>query len=46
MRVQLPFGRRAVVGLILRVGGHSDVAPEKLRDASALLDATPLLSSS
>jgi len=44
MRVQLPFGRRAVVGLILRVSAHSDVPPEKLRDAGALLDAGPLLS--
>jgi primosomal protein N' (replication factor Y) len=46
MRVQLPFGRRAVVGLILRVGTHSDVPAEKLRDAGVLLDTTPLLSSS
>ena len=44
MRVQLPFGRRAVIGLILRVSTHSDVPPEKLRDAGALLDAEPLLS--
>jgi primosomal protein N' (replication factor Y) (superfamily II helicase) len=46
MRVQLPFGRRAVVGLILRVSTATEVPAEKLRDAVALLDGSPLLSAS
>ncbi len=46
MRVQLPFGRRAVVGLILRVSDSTTVPVEKLRDIVSLLDETPLLPAS
>ncbi len=46
MRVQLPFGRRTVVGLILRIGASTAVPAEKLRDATALLDDRPLLTAS
>jgi len=46
MRVQIPFGRRAAVGLILRVSQSTEVPAEKLRDAGPLLDATPLLGTS
>jgi primosomal protein N' (replication factor Y) (superfamily II helicase) len=44
MRVQLPFGRQTLVGLILRVSAATNVPADKLRDATALLDASPLLS--
>jgi primosomal protein N' (replication factor Y) len=43
MRVRVPFGRREVVGLVLRVGSSTTVAPEKLRDVIAVLDEVPLL---
>jgi primosomal protein N' (replication factor Y) len=42
MRVRLPFARREVVGLILRVGTETDVPADKLRDVTALLDEQPL----
>ncbi len=46
MRVQVPFGRRSVIGLILRTSDSSTVPAEKLRDVAALLDAAPLLAAS
>jgi primosomal protein N' (replication factor Y) len=44
MRVQVPFGRRAVVGLVLAVADATDVPADKLRDVVAVLDEVPLLS--
>jgi primosomal protein N' (replication factor Y) len=44
MRVQVPFGRREVVGLVMRTGTSSDVPPDKLREVRAVLDEQPLLS--
>jgi len=44
MRVRLPFARREVVGLILRITSETEVPADKLRDVTALLDETPLLS--
>ena len=43
MRVRLPFGRREVVGLVLRVSAQTEVPVDRLRDVSALLDEQPLL---
>ena len=42
-RVRVPFGRTRRVGLIAAVSDHSEVAPERLRRASELLDARPIL---
>jgi primosomal protein N' (replication factor Y) len=46
MRVRVPFGRREVVGLVLRLTEATSVAPEKLREIGAVLDETPLLGAS
>ncbi len=43
MRVQVPFGRRQVVGLILRIVDRTDVPADKLREVGAVLDDTALL---
>jgi primosomal protein N' (replication factor Y) len=43
MRVQVPFGRRQVVGLVVRVRDETVVPADKLRDVGTLLDTTPLL---
>ena len=42
---QVPFGRRAVVGLIVAIRDSSDHAPEKIRDISAIRHQLPPLSS-
>ena len=42
-RVQVPFGRRQVVGVVLGSGGESDVPVDKLRPISKVLDEHPLL---
>jgi primosomal protein N' (replication factor Y) len=43
-RVLVPFGRRRETGLIMEVADHSDLPASKLRPASAMIDASPLLS--
>ncbi|MGI4847570.1 MAG: primosomal protein N' [Janthinobacterium lividum] len=40
----VPFGRREVMGLIVGIGTHSDLAPEKLKDALAVRSELPPLS--
>ncbi|WP_244814873.1 primosomal protein N' [Caballeronia sp. Lep1P3] len=42
--VQVPFGRRDVVGLICEVAASSDVPAAKLRDVTGICDACPPLS--
>src|SRR5690606_11270265 len=42
-RVRVPFGRREVVGLVLRIAATSTVPVTKLRDVRAVLDEVPLL---
>ncbi len=42
-RVEVPFGRRQMVGVVLGSGGDSDVPVEKLRPITRLLDEQPLL---
>ncbi len=43
MRIRVPFGRGTRVGLVVGLKQGSDLPPEKLRRALALLDAEPLL---
>jgi primosomal protein N' (replication factor Y) len=42
-RVRVPFGKRAMVGLIAAINDHSEVPDNRLKPAEALLDATPVL---
>ena len=42
-RVRVPFGRRTVTGVLMEVCEHSDFPRERLKRASSLLDADPLL---
>jgi len=43
-RVQVPFGRRTEIGILIGISDHSDVPCEKLRPALRLLDDSPILS--
>ena len=43
-RVEVPFGRRRQVGVVLGDAAHSDVPSEKIKRASETLDDQPLLS--
>ncbi|MFC3607747.1 primosomal protein N' [Stutzerimonas tarimensis] len=43
VRLRVPFGRRDVVGVLVEVRTHSDVPPDKLREALSLLDREPPL---
>jgi primosomal protein N' (replication factor Y) len=43
LRVRVPFGRGTRVGLLLGFKDASDLPPEKLRRAEAILDAEPVL---
>ncbi|MGI9294207.1 MAG: replication restart helicase PriA, partial [Pseudomonadales bacterium] len=45
-RLRVPFGRRYVTGLLLAVKQHTDVPADRLKHASELIDAEPLLDSS
>ena len=42
VRVQVPFGRRRVVGIVTGIASEPAVARSKVRAASAVLDAEPL----
>ena len=42
-RVLVPFGPRNVVGIVVERADDSEVDPEKLKDATRVLDATPLI---
>jgi primosomal protein N' (replication factor Y) len=44
VRIEVPFGRRRKIGVLLDIVEASDIDPERLREALAVLDATPLLS--
>lgn len=41
VRVKVPFGRREVTGILIRVTEHTDVPQDKLKPAIAVLDETP-----
>nr|VFK27340.1 MAG: replication restart DNA helicase PriA [Candidatus Kentron sp. MB] len=43
MRVRVPFGRVTRMGVIMEVADHSDIAPERLKPVSEILDSEPLL---
>ncbi|HEX9627392.1 MAG TPA: DEAD/DEAH box helicase, partial [Acidiferrobacterales bacterium] len=43
-RVRVPFGRRALIGLVLGHGEASALPAERLKPIDTVLDATPLLS--
>ena len=44
VRVEVPFGRSRKTGILLEITDASDIAPERLRAASRIIDTTPLLS--
>jgi primosomal protein N' (replication factor Y) len=46
MRVRVPFGRREVVGVVMRLTADSDVPQDKLREVRAVLDEQPLFDGS
>lgn len=43
IRVQVPFGRRQLVGVLIEVVAESELPPEQLKPATALLDSEPVL---
>jgi len=43
VRVQVPFGNRTVVGLVLGCRNHSDVPSNKLKPIALVLDSEPLV---
>ncbi|HEY3699167.1 MAG TPA: primosomal protein N' [Spongiibacteraceae bacterium] len=44
VRLRVPFGRRAVVGILMAVAEHSELTPQQLRTVSEILDSEPVLS--
>ena len=42
-RVRVPFGRQQRVGLVVAQATQSEIAPEKLREVTDVIDAEPLL---
>lgn len=45
VRVEVPFGRQTLVGVLLRTKQHSDFADSKLKPAHRIIDEQPLLPS-
>jgi len=43
-RLRVPFGRRTVIGVLLEIVTHSDIARQKLKRAQAVLDREPVIS--
>ena len=43
MRVQVPFGRRKAIGIVLHLSHSTHVVQGQLKDLQAILDTTPLL---
>lgn len=44
MRLQVPFGKKKTVGVLINIADHSRIASQRLRPAMSLLDQEPLLS--
>jgi primosomal protein N' (replication factor Y) (superfamily II helicase) len=44
MRVRVPFGRQQLVGVVVHLRDHSEIAPDKLRPILTVLDEQPLFS--
>ncbi|QBQ53767.1 primosomal protein N' [Nitrosococcus wardiae] len=43
IRLQVPFGRRTVVGILTSIGSQSPITADKLRRAQYCLDKTPII---
>jgi len=43
IRLRVPFGRRQMVGVLVEVVSHSDIAPAKLKAALEVLDEQPVI---
>ena len=43
MRVQVPFGKRQMVGVLLEIASHTEVPASRLKRAHRVLDETPLI---
>ena len=46
MRVRVPFGRRSMIGIVVRTTTHSQIDPAKLKPILEVLDETALLPAS
>ena len=44
MRVKVEFGRRTLIGLIVDIPQNSEIAIDKLKDISDIIDSTPIVS--
>ena len=42
VRIEVPFGRRRLIGILLSVAADSEVSADKLRQALAILDTEPV----
>ncbi len=42
-RVQVPFGRQKLVGILLAVTDNTDITPDKIKTATRILDKSPVL---
>lgn len=43
VRVKVPFANRQLIGIVVGVGVDSEIAPDKVKNVSAVLDSEPLL---
>jgi len=43
IRLTVPFGRRTLTGILIRLKATSAIAPEQLKNARAIIDETPVL---
>ena len=44
VRVRVPFGHRQIIGFLVEIAESTDLAPDTLRSAHAILDTEPVLS--
>jgi primosomal protein N' (replication factor Y) len=45
VRVRVPFGRQRLIGVVMAIAAHSEVAPERLKTPLEVLDREPILDS-
>ncbi|HVC28539.1 MAG TPA: primosomal protein N' [Gammaproteobacteria bacterium] len=43
MRVQVPFGKRHVIGVLMEIAAHTDIPVARLKHTHQVLDETPLI---
>ncbi|MDE2091300.1 MAG: primosomal protein N' [Gammaproteobacteria bacterium] len=43
VRVQVAFGKRHVIGVLMEIAGHTDIPAARLKHAHQVLDKTPLI---